>query len=187
MKVRILRRAMQDIASGRRFYGRQGEAVGDYFCRRRFACALLLSPTIFRHEFLTFTHLATGYLRHITAPCETGREGPQSTQPQSGSHHESDQRRSRRGSIQTPIATDHFQVGRVTPVGHKRTKREQLSDPRCGKKVTNPRTVHRLRPPDLPSRWRTDSLRRLHAGSCRSRIRKRGCTEPERGSRWPAN
>ncbi len=37
---------------------------------------LLLSTRLFRHEFLTFTHLATGYPRHIAAPCETGREGP---------------------------------------------------------------------------------------------------------------
>jgi hypothetical protein len=36
---------------------------------------LVLSPTILRHEFVTFTQLATGYPRHIAAPYETGREG----------------------------------------------------------------------------------------------------------------
>ncbi len=31
MKVRILRSALEGLASGRRFYDRQGKAVGDYF------------------------------------------------------------------------------------------------------------------------------------------------------------
>jgi len=40
------------------------------------AAAQVLSPTMFRHEFLALTHLATGYLHNIAAPCETVREGP---------------------------------------------------------------------------------------------------------------
>lgn len=31
MRIRILRRALGDIATGRRFYDRQDRAVGDYF------------------------------------------------------------------------------------------------------------------------------------------------------------
>jgi hypothetical protein len=33
----------------------------------------LLSSRIFHHEFLPFTHVATGHLRHIAAPCKTWR------------------------------------------------------------------------------------------------------------------
>jgi hypothetical protein len=73
------------------------------------------SPTVFRHDCRTFTHLATGCARHIAKPCETRREGPLAAESESGSHHESDHRRSRLGSIQTPVATDRFQVRRVTP------------------------------------------------------------------------
>lgn len=37
MKIRILRRAIEDIAAGRRFYDRQGQAIGDYFFDSIFA------------------------------------------------------------------------------------------------------------------------------------------------------
>ncbi len=37
----------------------------------------LLSPRIGRCELLTLSDLATGYHRHIAAPCATGRGGPQ--------------------------------------------------------------------------------------------------------------
>ena len=39
---------------------------------------------------------------------------PQPTQPQSGSHHEPDRRRSGRSSSQSPVAIDRFHVRRVT-------------------------------------------------------------------------
>jgi len=40
---------------------------------RRLQLGGVLSPTIFRHEFLPCIHLTTGYLRDIAAPCETWR------------------------------------------------------------------------------------------------------------------
>ena len=51
---------------------------------------------------------------------------------QSGSDHESDHRRSRRGSIQTPVATDRFQVRPMTPVGQLPTVALSTPCVRCG-------------------------------------------------------
>ena len=107
-----LARLLRDIGKyGDLFQGRlRGEQAGiDHWSLG------VSSPTVFRHDCRTFTHLATGYGRHIAEPCETGREGPLAAESQSGSHHESYHRRSRLGSIQTPVATDRFPVRRVTP------------------------------------------------------------------------
>lgn len=37
MKVRILRSALNDLASGRKFYNKQGEGLGEYFFDSVFA------------------------------------------------------------------------------------------------------------------------------------------------------
>ena len=48
-------------------------------------------------------------------------------------------------------------------LGHKRTKRERLDNPFCGKKVTDLRVTHRLHASDQPTRRLTDARLRLNA------------------------
>ena len=87
------------------------------------ACAIPPDfPRVIRAGSAGFRHRCCRGLQALTMPTTLASSiWPPPTRPQSGSHHESDHRRSRRGSNQTPVAIDRFHVRRVTLADPKLT------------------------------------------------------------------